>query len=127
MMLSSAEGKPTDERIIRDLNDRYIDAFMKSDVEWYRHMLAEDFVCIDSDGSVLHKKEFLDQAAHGPDVAHYALEEVNVRIYGDVAIVQATGKFVRGDNTTGHSRYTDIYVRKGNDWKVVSAQITRSA
>jgi len=127
MMLSSAESKPTAERIVRDLNEKYIDAFMKSDVEWYGLMLSEDFVCIDSDGSVLHKKEFLDQAAQGTDVAHYELEHVNVRIYGDVAIVQATGKFTRIDSSTGHSRYTDIYVRKGEEWKVVSAQITRGA
>jgi hypothetical protein len=39
--------------------------------------------------------------------------------------VQATGLFTRKDGSTGTSRYTDIYVRSGKDWKVVSAQITR--
>ena len=83
--------------------------------EWYRAILTDDFVCIDSDGSILLKKEFLDQAARGPDIASYKLEEVNVRFYGDVAVVQATGRFIRKDNSTGLSRYTDIYVRSGTD------------
>jgi hypothetical protein len=50
---------------------------------------------------------------------------VQIRIYGDVALVQATGAYVRKDGTAGRSRYTDVYVRSGEDWKVVSAQITR--
>jgi ketosteroid isomerase-like protein len=129
MLAISAPPDPrvTDENTIRDLNQKYINAFMHSDVEWYRAILAEDFVCIDSDGSILHKTEFLKQAAKAPEVISYELEKVDVRFYGDVALVQATGKFTRRDGTLGYSHYTDIYVHKGEDWKVVSAQITRSA
>jgi len=129
ILIISAPADPhlTDERTIRDLNQKYIDAFMHSDVEWYRAILAEDFVCINSDGSILHKTEFLKQAAKAPDVDSYELEKVNVRFYGDVALVQATGKFTRKDGSLGQSHYTDIYVHKEEDWKVVSAQITRSA
>ncbi len=100
---------------------------MKSDVGWYRNHLAEDFLCIESDGSVLRKTEFLEQTAKGPDVTAYKLDEVHVRIYGVAALVQATGLFTRKDGSHGQSRYIDVYVRKGGEWKVVSAQITRSA
>lgn len=115
----------THEHTIRELNQRYIEAFLHSDVEWYRKILSDDFVCIDSDGSILHKTEFLKQAGEGPDVAAYELEKVSVRLYGDVALVQATGRFTRKNGTLGHSHYTDIYVYKGEGWKVVSAQVTR--
>jgi ketosteroid isomerase-like protein len=123
----ATDTRAADERTIRELNDKYIEAFMESDVEWYRSRLTDDFVCIDSDGSILHKKEFLEQAAEGPDVTSYKLEAVNLRFYGNVALVQATGRFTRKDGTTGRSRYTDIYVRTGEEWKVVSAQITRGS
>ena len=62
-----------------------------------------------------------------PDVAAYRLANVRVRLYGGVALVQATGRFTRPDGRRGTSRYTDVYVRRNGTWKVVSAQITRTA
>jgi hypothetical protein len=59
-------------------------------------------------------------------VLEYQLEQVDVRIYGSAALVQATGLFVLRDGVPGMSRYTDVYVRTGDDWKAVSAQVTRS-
>lgn len=113
------------ENHIRQLNEQYVRASLEGDVEWYRQHLTEDFICIDSDGSVLNKAAFLDQTAQGSDLASYNLDEVNIRFYGDVALVRATGSWRAKNGRPGVSRYTDIYVRSGNDWRVVSAQITR--
>jgi ketosteroid isomerase-like protein len=114
-----------DRATLERLNQEYVDAFMNADVDWYREHLAEDFVCIESDGSVLHKQQFLLSAAKGPDVANYNLEHVDVRIYGATALVQATGLWTRQDGSMGMSRYIDVYVKHGEQWKTVSAQITR--
>jgi ketosteroid isomerase-like protein len=107
------------------LNQEYVDAFLKSDVGWYRDHLAEDFVCIVSDGSVLDREAFLRDAAAGPGVTGYILKEVRIRTYGPVAVVQARGEFTRADATTGTSRYTDVWALQDGKWKTVSAQITR--
>lgn len=117
----------SDEDRLRQLNCEYISAFLKGDVAWYQEYLAADFVCIESDGSVLGKAEFLHRTARGPDVATYKLDQVQVRIYEGVALVQATGLFTRKDGSAGKSRYTDIYARTNSEWRVVSAQITRTA
>src|SRR3989442_12213541 len=98
----------TDRTTLERLNQEYVDAFMKADVDWYREHLAEDFVCIESDGSVLHKQQFLVNAAKGPDVADYNLEHVDGRIYGDTALVHATGLWTRQDGSMGMSRYIDV-------------------
>jgi ketosteroid isomerase-like protein len=108
------------------LNQEYVDAFMNADVEWYRAHLAEDFVCVESDGSVLGKAEFLSNTTKGPDVVDYKLHEVDVRVYGDAALVRATGVWIREDGSMGMSRYTDVYIRTSSGWKAVSAQITRT-
>ena len=110
---------------IERLNEQYIDAFIGADVAWYRDHLADEFVCIEADGSVLGKLEFLQLAGEDPGVTRYDLEDVHIRIYGIVAIVQATGRFTRTDGSTGTSRYTDVYARLGDAWTVVTAQITR--
>jgi hypothetical protein len=98
---------------------------MSANVKWYEEHLSDDFVCIESDGSILDKGQFLNNTAKGPDVADYQLEKVNVRLYGTTALVQATGLFTRKDGYRGMSRYTDVYVQTERGWKVVSAQITR--
>jgi ketosteroid isomerase-like protein len=115
--------KPSLER----LNQEYVAAFMKADVEWYREHLADEFVCIESDGSVLNKEQFLRNTVKGADVTDYNLLEVEVRVYGDAALVRATGVWAREDGSTGMSRYIDFYVKKGGQWKTVSAQITRTS
>lgn len=117
----------SDEHTLERLNWEYVKAFMNADVEWYRENLADEFVVIESDGSVLNKEQFLHHTAGGPDVADYKLHEVDIRIYGITALVRATGVWMRADGSMGMSRYTDVYVRNNGRWKTVSAQITRSA
>jgi len=114
-----------DKITLEQLNQEYVDAFMNADVEWYRKHLADDFVVIESDGSVFNKAEFLTNAARGPDVVDYKLQDVDVRIYGNAALVQATGVWTGPDGSKGMSRYTDVYVQTVAGWKTVSAQITR--
>lgn len=115
------------EAEIRSLNRQYIEASLAGDVAWYRAHLAEEFVCIDSDGTVLNKAAFLQKTAPGSELAEYHLAEVDVRFYGDVALVRATGEWVAKNGKPGLSRYLDIWVRSGDEWKAVSAQITRPA
>jgi ketosteroid isomerase-like protein len=116
----------SDSAILRRLNQEYVDAFMNADVGWYREHLSADFVCIESDGSVLGKDQFLTNTLEGPDVIDYKLHDVDVRVYGDAALIRATGVWTREDGSMGMSRYTDVYVRIGAEWKAVSAQVTRT-
>ncbi|HEX7938553.1 MAG TPA: nuclear transport factor 2 family protein [Gemmatimonadaceae bacterium] len=115
------------ESEIRRLNEQYVRASLDSDVEWYRKHLANEFVCIDSDGSVLDKPAFLANTAKKSDLATYDFEAVNIRFYGDVALVRCTGKWKTHAGKPGISQYLDIYVKAGGEWKCVSAQITRPA
>ena len=120
------EPNKSDLGTLQQLNQEYVDAFMNADVEWYRAHLAEDFVCVESDGSVLDKAQFLSNTVKGPDVVEYKLHEVDIRVYGDAALVRATGVWIREDGSMGMSRYTDVYIRVSSEWKAVSAQITRT-
>jgi ketosteroid isomerase-like protein len=115
----------TSEAEIRQLNEAYIQAVLISDVAWFQAHLAEDFVCIESDATVLDKPAFLRMTAQRTDLAHYHLDEVATRFYGEVALVRCTGSWQTTQGVVGISRYVDVWVRQGDEWKVVSAQITR--
>ena len=123
--MATEMGPETDKATLERLNQEYVDAFINADVEWYREHLAEDFVCIESDGTILNKQEFLSNTLKGTDVTDYKLEHVDVRIYGNAALVQATGLWMREDGSMGMSRYIDVYVKQREQWKTVSAQISR--
>lgn len=124
--MAAEMAQDIDKAILERLNREYIDAFMNANVDWYREHLAEDFVCIESDGSLLHKQKFLANVARGPDVVGYKLEQTDVRVYGDAALVQATGLWTHRDGSKGMSRYIDVYIKREDQWKTVSAQITRT-
>ena len=126
-MAAEMELDRSDRVTLGRLNQEYVDAFMNANVDWYREHLADDFVCIESDGSVLNKDQFLDNTAKGPEVADYILHEVDIRVYGDAALIRASGVWTREDGSMGMSRYIDVYVKQRDGWKTVSAQITRSS
>jgi ketosteroid isomerase-like protein len=126
-MATEMELDTSDKAKLERLNQEYVDAFMNAGVDWYREHLAEDFICIESDGSLVHKQEFLTIVARGPDVADYKLEQVDVRIYRDAALVIATGRWTGKNGSKGMSRYIDVYVKQSDEWKTVSAQITRTS
>ena len=113
-------------RVMR-LNEDYIRAALAGDVAWYDAHLADDFVCIDSDGAVLDRKAFLRQQSQEPELATYRLAEVSLRQYGDVFLVRATGEWTSKSGQPGVSRYLDVWVNRGGELRCVSAQITRPA
>ena len=123
--LQDADTLPPRERELRRLNDEYVQASLSGNVQWFEAHLARDFVCIESDGSVLFRDKFLRMAARESDLREYTLDYVDVRFYGEVALVRASGCWTRKDGVRGVSRYTDVYVYTSGAWKVVSAQITR--
>jgi hypothetical protein len=110
------DASPTDkysaEAVLERLNEEYIDAFIGADVRWYQDHLADEFICIEADGSVLDKAELLRMSGEDPGITRYDLEDVRIRIYETVALVQATGRFTRANGLTGTSRYTDVYATR---------------
>jgi hypothetical protein len=108
------------------LNEQYIQGLLNADSKWFERHLADEFVCIESDGSMRDKAEFVRKVSNGSGYLKYRLDQVQVRVFGEVGVVQATGAFTRTDGETGVSRYTDVYALIDNDWRVVSAQVTKA-
>lgn len=126
-MTSEIQPNSLDQTTLEQLNTEFVRAFMSSDVNWYEEHLVDDFVGIESDGSILNKSQFLSKTAEGPEVTDYELQKVSVRIYGGVALVQATGLWTKEDQSSGLSHYIDVYIRTVAGWKAVSAQVTRAS
>ena len=59
----------TDHERLSELNEAYIRASLSSDTNWYDKYLADDFVCINPDATLLDKAQFLRMVAGGSDQA----------------------------------------------------------
>ena len=123
--LGALEGR-SDVDTVRELNAGYVRAFMNSDADWYDKHLTPDFRCILTSGAVVDRATFLANAAKPHTTVAYDLSELDIRVHGDVALASALGTWRRKDGTTGRTRYIDVWVRKGGEWKAVSAQLTAS-
>ena len=91
--------------------------------------MAEDFRQIDGAGNVESKTSFVDGLL-SPDlqIDPYVVEDFDVRIYGDVALLSGRTRMSgrhQGTPFSSHYRYIDVYVRRQGQWKIVSVQISR--
>ena len=108
--------------------DDWDKAIVRKDRQAIERNMAHDFRQIDGQGNVETKKSFVDDLV-SPDleIDPYAVEDFEVRMYGDMALVSGRtlmkGRY-QGKPFASHYRYIDIYVRHGQDWKIVSVQIS---
>jgi uncharacterized protein (TIGR02246 family) len=107
------------------LNADYITSVRNADVERFRQILADDFLCTLPDGTLLDRDQFLAHTAQTYTLGSLQADEVNIRLIGDVAIVHARTTFTLLDGTPGAGRYTDVWARRDGRWLAVAAHVTR--
>ena len=118
-------GGISDVDTLARLNTDYVDAVQHSNVDRFREILADDFLCSLPDGSLLDRAAFLEHTAKPVTVRHLAAHDVRIRIMGDVALIHARTTFERSDGGRGAGRYTDVWARRDGRWLAVAAHVTR--
>jgi ketosteroid isomerase-like protein len=107
------------------LNRDYVDSVQHGDVRRFDEILAEDFLCSNPDGSLVDKRQFLEQTAQPVTIKGLAAHDVRVRVLGDVAIIHARTTYVTADGEARTGRYTDVWARRDGRWLAISAHVTR--
>lgn len=128
--MSSAQ---TDLATLSALNKRFIHNFVTNDVSSHDAILHPSFRTIDTQGGHMDRASYLVEWATGfdPDVITYwDMRDERITLIGDVALVGATNKWTRvlnGVETHGMTCYTDTYIRAGERWLCILAQLTSVA
>jgi ketosteroid isomerase-like protein len=112
--------------MLHALNAHYIRAFVESDNAWYTEHLSDDFVCTLADGRRIDKAEFLRRNTEGPGATDVTYDEIDVRPFGDVALVHGVTHYTR-NGAPASTRYTDIWQFREGRWRAVAAQLTSVA
>jgi uncharacterized protein (TIGR02246 family) len=117
------------EQAVRQLFDGLVSSYAKNDAAVPARILADDFTFTTPFGELMTKAQRLAEIKPGGiQFDSYTADDVNVRVYGDTAVVtnraSLTGK--RGDqDLSGQYRVTSVFVKKGGNWQLVAAQSTR--
>jgi len=90
--------------------------------------MADEFRQISGAGKLADKPAFIDGLMDPKlHIDPYGVEDFDIRLYGDVALLSGrthmTGTYA-GEPFASDYRYIDVYVRDGEQWRVVSVQIT---
>jgi hypothetical protein len=84
---------------------------------------------IDPTGRVLSKAQVLEEGFESGvrKIESGAIDDVNVRLFNDVAVVTgrtiAAGSY-QGTNVSVKLRFTDVCVKRNDNWQVVASQAT---
>src|SRR5437764_12589839 len=112
-----------DLEILTSLKRDYIRSVQNGDVRRVNEILAADFRCSNPDGSLVDRSGFLAQTARPVTISNLAVHDVEIRLFGDVAIIHARTSYTTADGRTGAGRYTDVGARQNGQWLAVSAHV----
>jgi hypothetical protein len=113
---------------VRRLDHDITVATWTGDSVWFEENLADEYVLVTPGGAVRTKREVIRELAiPGLKMEPYDPSEVQVRVYGDTAIVtgRAIQKFTLGTaRYTNDRRYTNVYVKRKSRWFLVSGHVS---
>jgi ketosteroid isomerase-like protein len=116
------------EELLKLEND-FARAVTNNDADAVDGFLADDWIIVDPDGSIIDKPRFLGVIKSGV-LSHEVMEsaDLRVRLYGNTAVVTGLtttkGKFM-GQDFASCERATDIFVKQNDRWQCVFTQLTR--
>ncbi len=112
----------------RKLEFDRIQAGVRKDVAFLDAATAEEYLQVDWNGKVLDKAAMLERVrSNNIRLQSNTLDEVDVKVYGNTAIVTGTATrkgVMDGKDISSTVRGTRVYVRRDGRWQVVQFQMT---
>jgi hypothetical protein len=121
--------KDTDQASLSKLNGKFIKNFVTQDTISHNQIVHKDFVCIESSGAIVGRKEYKDWATGYRDSGYtsFSMTDEFIRIFGSMALIRSRTMYTKiknGTTVSGGTIYTDTYVKENGQWQCVQAQIT---
>jgi ketosteroid isomerase-like protein len=116
----------------KDLQKRsqeYADALAKKDVAALDKIWADDYTFINPQGELVTKAQRLANLKSGStEFQSVTPRQEQLHLHGNVAVdigrVELRGTKYSGQESSGEYRYTNVWVRTGGSWQILSNQIT---
>lgn len=110
---------------VRKLEEKWTAAYKERDIDLLSNLLTEEFVITVEDGNIYSKAGYITHSADPTVKVEVAeLSDLRVRVRGGGNIAVVTGAYHERGKSNGkpyeyHDRLTDVWVRVGNNWRVL--------
>jgi Domain of unknown function (DUF4440) len=124
-------AQSSDQTKLSALNAKFIANFITMDTIAHNEIIHSDFVCIESSGAIVERKQYMKDWAsdyQNGGYTSFSISDEKIRIFGNVALVRSRATYSsikNGEKKSGHSVYTDTYFKENGRWRCIQAQITR--
>ena len=115
-----------DAEVIAGIEQQLAKAWVERDRAAVDAILASDWSVTDASGQVLTKEQVIQETFASTDrkIDSMAVDDVQVRVFGDVAVAtgrtRASGSY-RGTSSSVVLRFTDVFVRREGRWQAVAS------
>jgi ketosteroid isomerase-like protein len=121
----AAQEKADTAATIRKLEEKWTESYKKRQIDILSSLLAEDFVITVEDGNTYSKSGYITHTADSSvqvDIAE--ISDLKIRMHGTTAVV--TGAYHERGKSNGkpyeyRDRLTDVWMKVGNKWQVISS------
>jgi len=124
---ASAQRDAEQARILT-LESAWNQAVQQKDASALGILLAPDLIYVEYDGTLMNKGQYL-ASVHSPSMQplHIVNESTSIHRYGPVAVVNGVYREVgvkKGKAYTLRERFTDTWIRRGDNWVCVASEST---
>lgn len=121
---SSAE-----EQALKQIEQELTSALVRGDATPFERHLAGTLTSIGPDGKVQDKAALIALLRSDDfKIESSQTDQIKIRIYGNAAVVTYRSTDIgayKGEDISGQTRWTDVFVRQADRWQIVSMQGTR--
>jgi ketosteroid isomerase-like protein len=119
-----ADSNAAAEAEIEELEYHLIDLLQKGEIDTFASYLAEDYLRVNARGRESSKNEALAGFASSAAPVRQSPSDIEVRIYGDTAILSFVLTQEREGEPPTRSRLVKVFVRRDGRWIMVHNQGT---
>ena len=129
LIIAQESSKPSgEEGHLRALETAWNHAEQSKDAAALGQLLADSFVYVDYDGTLMNKKQYLASTV-SDEVQNEQInnEGMTIQVYGDAAVVNGAYRdkgLEKGKPFSRHGRFTDTWIFRNGAWKCVASQST---
>ncbi|HZI88391.1 MAG TPA: DUF4440 domain-containing protein [Pyrinomonadaceae bacterium] len=126
-MENESSAQSDAEQKLKRLEDEWLNSYLRGDKQTFDRIVADDFTRTDESGKFATKAEERTLVQAPPASVNPSLtnQDMQVRVYGNAAIV--TGRIVSKvqGGLNFQSRFTDTFIKRKGRWQVVARHYSR--
>ena len=119
----ASADEAADKEQIQEIEKRCAAALVSGDFQALGGIFAEEWMLVGGEGQVMSRQQIFGQLRSGDlKFSSYAMGELDVRIFGDTAVVIGHGNphgEYHGEKFEESEIFTDTFIRVGGRWRCI--------